>query len=64
MDPVEIQAKATIAAALIMRAAVEVPSMPARGGRLDDAAVVRLRDLTDYVYQAITTENPRAPLKP
>jgi hypothetical protein len=59
MDSVEIQAKATIAAALIMREAVAVPSMPPKGGWLDDAAAVRLRDLTDYVYQALTAPNPR-----
>lgn len=55
MDAVEIQAKATIAAALITSRAVEVPSIPASGEWAHDAASLRLRDLTDYVYQIITT---------
>ncbi len=54
MDAVEIQAKATIAAALINSRAVEVPSIPSSGQWAHDAASVRLRDLTDYVYQMIT----------
>ena len=58
MDPVEIQAKATIAAALIAARAVEVPSIPASGDWSNDSAGLRLRDLTDYVYQMIT--EPRA----
>ena len=55
MDPTELQAKATIAAALIMAHAVEVPALPTgsrRASGRDDAAA-RLRDLVDYVYQAI-----------
>lgn len=54
MEPIEIQAKATIAAALIAAHAVDVPSIP-RGAksRRQDQAAVRLRELTDYVYQAI-----------
>ena len=59
MDPVEVQAKATIAAALIIRAAVEVPSIPASGEWQRDGAALRLRELTDYVYQAIT--GPKRP---
>lgn len=54
MDSVEIQAKATIAAALITSRAVEVPSIPSSGGWAHDAASLKLRDLTDYVYQMIT----------
>jgi hypothetical protein len=54
MDATEIQAKATIAAALIITHAVEVPAMP-KSGRPgpQDPASVRLRELTDYVYDAI-----------
>ena len=58
MDPTELQARATIAAALIMAHAVEVPTLPTatrRASGKDDAAV-RLRDLVDYVYQAIAGE--------
>lgn len=57
MDPMEAQAKAIIAAALIVRGAVEVPAMP-NGGR-PDAAGVRLRDLTGYVYRLLTIDEPR-----
>lgn len=53
MDPGEIQAKATIAAALIVSHAVEIPAIPARGQWSRDEAGIRLRDLTDYVYQMI-----------
>jgi hypothetical protein len=55
MDPTELQAKATIAAALITAHAVGVPSLPSattRASGKDDAAV-RLRELTEYVYDAI-----------
>jgi hypothetical protein len=55
MQPTEIQARATIAAALITSRAVEVPTIPTSGGWSQDAAALRLRDLTDYVYQMITT---------
>ena len=55
MEPTEIQARATIAAALIATHAVEIPSMPRTAGRWEqDAAAVRLRDLTDRVYETIT----------
>lgn len=61
MDPVEAQAKAIIAAALIVRGAVEVPSMPSGSERGPDAAGVRLRELTNYVYQLVTTDEPHEP---
>ncbi len=55
MDPIELQAKATIAAALIMAHAVEIPSLPKNGApSVGDQASTRLRLLTDYVYGAIT----------
>jgi hypothetical protein len=53
MDKGEIQAKAAIAAALIVSHAVEIPAIPARGEWSRDEAGIRLRDLTDYVYQLI-----------
>jgi hypothetical protein len=59
MEPAEIQARATIAAALIVTRAVEVPSIPTRGDWSKDSAALRLRDLTDYVYQMITNPPPR-----
>ena len=59
MEPPEIQARATIAAALIMSRAVEVPAIPMSGNWTQDAAALRLRDLTDYVYQMITSTQDR-----
>lgn len=53
MDTTEIAAKATIAAALIASHAVEIPSIPRRGVGAPDPAAIRLRELTDYVYQTI-----------
>jgi hypothetical protein len=56
MDPTELQAKATIAAALITAHAVGVPSLPNAASRASpkkDDAAVRLRELTNYVYDAI-----------
>jgi len=58
MDPLEAQARVTIAAALIVRGAVEIPTLPSAGQRLPDAAGVRLRELTDYLYQLLTTDEP------
>lgn len=54
MDAIEIQAKATIAAAPITSRAGDVPSIPSSGDWAQDAASLRLRDLTDYIYQMIT----------
>jgi hypothetical protein len=60
MEPFEIQAKASIAAALIMTRAVEVPAIPPGGGaQTTDTAAVRLRELTDYVYRVITSPADR-----
>jgi hypothetical protein len=61
MDPAEVQAKATIAAALIVRGAVEVPSIPLRGDRPSDAASLRLRELTAHVYRLITIDESLDP---
>jgi hypothetical protein len=61
MDPLEAQAKAIIAAALIVRGAVEVPSVPSSGQRVPDSAGMRLRELADYVYRLLTTEHPHEP---
>lgn len=60
MDPLEGQAKAIIAAALIIRGAVEVPSVPGDQS-VPDAAGVRLRQLTDYIYQLLTTGESHGP---
>ena len=57
MDPAEIHAKAVIAAALIASGAVEVPAIPVRGEWSHDEAGMRLRDLTDYVYQMIAKDH-------
>jgi hypothetical protein len=60
MDPLEGQAKAILAAALIVRGAVEVPTVPT-GQRVPDAAGMRLRELTDYLYRLLTTDEPHDP---
>jgi len=59
MDSGEAQAKATIAAALIISGAVEVPTIPPPGERSSDTAGVRLRELTDYLYRILTIDEPR-----
>ena len=58
MDPLEAQARAIIAAALISRGAVEVPAIPSGRRHAPDAAGMRLRELTDYVYRLLTTDTP------
>ena len=55
MEPTEIQARVTIAAALIVSRAVETPTIPTTGDWSHDTAAIRLRDLTDYLYQMLTT---------
>jgi hypothetical protein len=59
MEPTEIHARATIAAALILSRAVELPTIPTSGDWSQDSAALRLRDLTDYVYQMITSPRNR-----
>jgi len=59
MDSAELQARATIAAALIMSRAVQLPTIPSSGEWSGDTAAIRLRDLTDYVYQMITSPRSR-----
>jgi hypothetical protein len=59
MEPSELQARATIAAALIMSHAVELPTMPSGGDWSRDASALRLRDLTNYVYQMIAMPTDR-----
>jgi len=61
MDPVEGQARAIIAAALIVRGAVEVPAIPSPTQRVPDASGMRLREMTDYVYRLLTTDQPPEP---
>ena len=55
MEPHEIQARAMIAAALITSHAVEVTTIPPSGDWSQEAAALRLRELTDYVYLMRTT---------
>jgi hypothetical protein len=54
MNETEILAKATIAAALIASHVVETPTIPKGGSGVESAAAIRLRELTDYVYETIT----------
>ena len=61
MEPTEIQARAIIAAALIMSHAVEIPSVPKSGTTsIHDQAAMRLRELTNYVYDSIVPRQPSA----
>jgi hypothetical protein len=53
MEPSELQARAIIAAALITSHAVELPTMPPGGDWSRDRSALRLRELTNYVYQMI-----------
>lgn len=59
MEAPEIQARATIAAALILSRAVELPTIPTGRDASHGSAALRLRDLTDYVYQMITSPTDR-----
>ena len=61
MDPLEAQGRAIIAAALIVRGAVEIPAMPSSSQRMPDDAGVRLRELTDYVYRLLTIDRAAEP---
>jgi len=56
MDAGEIQARATIAAALIAVHAVEIPTIPKAGSNAGDDAHLRLRALIDSVYRAIVSD--------
>jgi len=58
MDPAEIHAKAIIAAALIANQVVEIPTVPQDGHWSADSVALRLRDLTDYVYQVLAAQAP------
>jgi hypothetical protein len=59
MDPHELQARAIIAAALITSHAVEIPTIPSDGDWSRDASALRLRALTDYVYQIVVIPGVR-----
>jgi len=54
METGEIQAKATIAAALIVASVVEVPTLHDDTMGPPDEAGLRLRGLTAYIYDLIT----------
>jgi hypothetical protein len=56
MDPSERQSKTIVAAALIVRGAVEAPSLPDDDHGSPHAAGVRLR-LTDCLYRLLTTDD-------
>jgi hypothetical protein len=65
MDPAELQAKATIAAALITAHAVDVPAVhTSRGRGAENAAAMRLRELTNYVFEAIVGSPAAQPVAP
>jgi hypothetical protein len=57
MEAGELLARATLAAALIASRSVEIPStLPESGRWTDDPAAVRLRDVTDYLYQVLAAD--------
>ena len=58
MESSEALARATIAAALIARGVVEIPTVPQSNEPVDHSAGLRLRQLTDYVYRMITIREP------
>jgi hypothetical protein len=58
MDDGEKQAKATIVAALIIARVVEVPNVRDDTAAPMDKATLRLRRLTDYIYDVITRTLP------
>jgi hypothetical protein len=61
MDRSELLARATLAAALIASRSVEIPSTVPESGRWrDDPVAVRLRDLTDYLYQVLAADPAEA----
>ena len=55
MDRTEAQSRAIIAAALIIRGAVDIPLTPTEGAHLSHAEGQRLRELTDHLYRLLTT---------
>jgi len=63
MDAAELQARATIAAALIAVHAVEIPTIPKAGSDAARTANARLRTLIDSVYSAIVPEERTTPEK-
>jgi hypothetical protein len=61
MEPSELLARVTLAAALIAGRSIEIPSaVPESGRSKDDPAAVRLRDLTDYLYQVLAADRAAA----
>jgi hypothetical protein len=60
MDPVEIQAKATIASALIVSRAVDVPSIPA-SYELCRGAIGRALDPRNLAIEISGTTDPACP---
>jgi len=59
IDPQEANARTVIAAALIVRGAAEVPSMPP-SRHICRMPGMRLRELPGYVYRLLTTDLPHA----
>jgi hypothetical protein len=53
MEAAELQAKATIAAALIASHVITIDSLPKLVKGVADQKAIQLRALTDYVYLAL-----------
>lgn len=54
MRPSEIQARATIAAALITSGTIVVPPIPITGAPVPGPEARRLRAMTDHLYDVLT----------
>ena len=54
MEPAEIQARATIAAALISSRAIPAEQIDVREHWFSEHRGKRLRELTDFIYRAIS----------
>ena len=58
MTDAQIQAKVTIAAALISSRAIEPEPLASQNKDISSRKVAHLRLLTEHIYAAITSDNP------
>jgi hypothetical protein len=59
MNDAQIQAKATIAAALLQSRAIDVEALGSTNKDISNHKLVHLRELTERVYAALATEAPK-----
>ena len=58
MNDAQIQAKATIAAALIQSRAIDVEALGSPNKDISNHKLVHLRDLTERIYAALAVQPP------